>query len=332
MTKQKGVFVISLDFELYWGMLDKTTLEEYRENLLGVRSAVPFILRLFDEYGIHATWAVVGFLFFETRDELMKHLPTRRPDYLGRKLSSYSHIYNIGSGEREDPFHFAPSLIKMIASFPHQEIGSHTFSHYYCLERGQDVNTFRDDLEAARKVADRYALNLESLVFPRNQFQSEYISVLREVGIKAYRGNESSWIYSPETDAGNQRLLKRALRLIDAYINLSGHNSYSLERIGRNFPFNIPSSRFLRPYSRWLSFLELVRLRRVVSDLTHAAKNGLVYHLWWHPHNFGKNLQENMSFLRKILESFASLRKAYGMESLNMGELANRLLRQSGDR
>ena len=24
-----------------------------------------------------------------------------------------------------------------------------------------------------------------------------------------------------------------------------------------------------------------------MSDLTYAARQGLAYHLWWHPHNFG---------------------------------------------
>ena len=194
MTKQKGILVISLDLELYWGVRDKRTIENYKENLLGVRSVVPLILKLFDEYKIHATWAIVGFLFFETRDELIRELPIKKPNYVNSKLSPYKHVNNIGSNEREDPFHYSPSLIKIITSFPYQEIGSQTFSHYYCLERGQDIDTFKDDLEAAIKAAKRYNLSLKSLVFPRAQFNSEYISACREMGIQVYRGNESSWI------------------------------------------------------------------------------------------------------------------------------------------
>ena len=36
-----GVFVVSLDFELYWGMRDKVPLAAYRDRLLGVRDAIP---------------------------------------------------------------------------------------------------------------------------------------------------------------------------------------------------------------------------------------------------------------------------------------------------
>lgn len=57
-----------------------------------------------------------------------------------------------------------------------------------------------------------------------------------------------------------------------------------------------------------------------MNDLTYAARQGLVYHLWWHPHNFGKHLEENMGMLRRILDRFHGLRERYGMQSKNMAE------------
>ncbi len=181
MTKRKGIFVISLDFELYWGVRERKRLEDYKDHLLGVRSVVPLLLQLFNRYKIHATWATVGLLFFETRDELISGLPGKMPNYLNKKLSPYRDLKSIGCNEQQDPFHYAPSLIRMISSFPGQEIGTHTFSHYYCLERGQDADTFRADLEAAREAARKYGLTLESLVFPRNQYSPESLSVCKEM-------------------------------------------------------------------------------------------------------------------------------------------------------
>ncbi len=70
---------------------------------------------------------------------------------------------------------------------------------------------------------------------------------------------------------------------MDAYFKLSGENSYNLNEIAGKPPFNIRSSRFLRPYSRKLKFLETLRLQRIVSEMSYAAQKGLVYHLWWHP-------------------------------------------------
>ena len=64
-----GTLIVSLDFELFWGMLDVCPLEEYEDHVLGGRQAIPRMLRLFREHDIHATWAAVGFLFAENKEE-----------------------------------------------------------------------------------------------------------------------------------------------------------------------------------------------------------------------------------------------------------------------
>ena len=76
---KNGSFTISLDMELYWGMRDAQKLDSYKENISNVHSAIPLILALFEKYQIHATWAVVGFLFFKNKEELLQHLPARLP-------------------------------------------------------------------------------------------------------------------------------------------------------------------------------------------------------------------------------------------------------------
>ncbi|MCL1475463.1 hypothetical protein, partial [Argonema antarcticum] len=48
---------------------------------------------------------------------------------------------------------------------------------------------------------------------------------------------------------------------------------------------------------------------------------------YWHPHNFGVDLDQNISFLRKILEHYKYLQESYKMESLNMGEIATELVK-----
>ena len=320
----RGALVISLDFELHWGVRDSKPLDSYRENLLGVRAAVPGMLQLFQQYGVHATWAAVGFLFFEKKDDLLAALPERRPAYRNRRFSPYEELDGLGANESDDPLNFAASLIRQVSAAPNQEIGSHTFSHYYCLEEGQDVASFRADLEAAQKAAARIGLELRSLVFPRNQYSAEYVAACAEMGFKAYRGNQPSWLYQSRSKA-DEALLRRALRLADAYMGITRHHCSSLDQIRQARPFNIPASRFLRPYSPRLAALEPLRMRRIVAGLEHAAQNGLFYHLWWHPHNFGVNTAENLAFLEKILKRFAELRETRNMESLNMGEISRRL-------
>ena len=171
ITAKPGVFTVSLDFELYWGVRDRRTLESYRENLLGEREAVPQMLSLFEQYEIHCTWATVGFLFFESTDDLRRSVPPKRPQYADSSLDPYRCLESIGPTANDDPFHFAPGLIRKIQSTKHQEIGTHTLSHYYCLEPGQTPETFREDLLAAIEVASRYGIHLVSLAFSAKSVQ-----------------------------------------------------------------------------------------------------------------------------------------------------------------
>jgi len=321
----RGTFVISLDFELFWGVHDFLTLEEYGAHIQGAASAIEGMLELFSEYGIHSTFATVGFLFAENKKTLFNALPTTQPQYTKQVLSPYyKHIEGIGESEEDDPYHFAYTLLQKIQRTPNQEIGSHTFSHYYCLEDGQDLNSFKADLEAAKASAQSVGIELKSLVFPRNQYNETYLEACKEAGISSYRGNEQSWIYRPESRE-KESLFKRLNRLMDSYVNLSGHHTFRLKDCADQTPFNIPSSRFLRPYSSSLRFFEGLKLRRIKNSMTQAAKNNQVYHLWWHPHNFGQNEKENLQNLRQILEHYKSMEATHQFQSLNMVEISNML-------
>jgi len=116
--------------------------------------------------------------------------------------------------------------------------------------------------------------------------------------------------------------LRRIGRLLDAYINLTGFNCSLVSTLAEHKLINVAASRFLRPYSRRLRFLEPLKILRITDELRNAAKRGAVYHLWWHPHNFGTNLQENLSGLRTVLNTFTQMRTQYGMRSLTMAEIA----------
>ena len=319
MELSNGIFTVSLDFELYWGVRDQRTIHEYEENLNGVENAIKRMLELFDKHEIHATWATVGFLFAKDVEELKTFAPQQKPGYVNKALSPYNYIDQ--SDELETRYHFASQLVEKIGQHNNQEIGTHTFSHYYCLEKGQTENQFSSDIAAAIDIAKSKGVSIESLVFPRNQCSTEYLSVLSAHEIKAYRGNEKSWLYKA-VDNAEEKLIRRALRLLDAYLNLSGANSYSVKSINPVMPYNIPSSRFLRPISNRYSMFEGLRKRRIVNAIEHAAKNKEIFHLWWHPHNFGANTDNNIKYLDRVLSSFSDIRKTHGMKSLNMKEIA----------
>lgn len=322
-----GKFVISLDFELLWGIRDKMTADaKYGENIKGVHSVIPKLLKAFEKYEIKATFATVGFLFFENKTELLANIPGKIPNYANLNYSPYlGHFDCVGENYLEDVFHFAPQLINEIKKYPEQEIGSHTFSHYYCLEEGQRIEEFSSDMKMAVVVAKRNNINITSLVFPRNQFNDKYLKVCSDLGIICYRGNEHSWLYKAKNGQQESKF-RRALRLIDAYINISGHNCYGEKDFKNKYPIDIPSSRFLRPFNKKLKILDSLKLNRIIKGMTYAAKNNLTYHLWWHPHNFGINQNENFLFLEKILIHYKKLNAKYNFQSITMSNFANLII------
>lgn len=318
----QGTFIISLDFELNWGVHDVFTLEQYGEHIRGVRTAVPRMLALFEQYEIHATWATVSMLCFKDKDELINHLPAILPTYENHSFSPYAKLHTVGENEETDPYHFGQSLVLQILQVPNQEIGTHTFSHYYCLEEGQKSEQFQADLHASLNVPCLQPHTIRSLVFPRNQTNADYLAICKQLGIEAYRGNEKHAIYKA-TGYNDRSKVKRAIRLLDAYVNLTGHHTYKLQHEQNNVPVNVRSSRFLRPYHPTLKFAEPLRLQRIKKGIEHAAKHGEVYHLWWHPHNFGTHVNENLSFLQKILAHVYEMKEKYGLQSKTMGEAAS---------
>lgn len=322
MPNLPGALVISLDFELVWGIRDLESTG-YRKDLMPTRQVVPRLLDMFKKYDIHATWATVGFLFFDSRTEMQLGLPELQPKYENNFLSPYNNLSKeVGEDEVADPLHFAPSLIRQIVSTPHQELGTHTFSHYYCLEDGQTVEDFESDLRAAITAAEKYQCKIESIVFPRNQYSQEYLDVCARNGIKTFRGNEMIWFRTPSKRREHRQWSRRIMRVLDAYLNVSGANAFHQPADGH--PVNVPASRYLRPVSKRLRVLEPLRLHRIKHSMRQAAQSGQIFHLWWHPEDFAEHIEENFLFLEKILSEYAILRSLYGMQSLTMGEVGNK--------
>lgn len=314
-----GTFMVSLDFELFWGMLEVRSLESYQDNILGGKKAIPQLLQLFETYGIHATWATVGFLFADNYEEAARFFPELRPSYRKPELDGYAYFAKIGKDEESAPCFYAPGLLERIAATPGQEIGSHTFCHYYCREKGQTVEQFEADMAAARDIAASKGYNVTSVILPRNQSEPEYTAVLRKVGFTAYRAEEADWIHRGFRKWEFQ-VPYRLLHLLDMYLPLTGQCCYAPRQ--ENGIWNLVGSRIFRPIFRPLEFLEGVKLRRIKKEMLYAAKHGLIYHLWWHPHNLGVRTEENLAQLEELFRYYEELKEKYGMQCLNMGEAA----------
>jgi len=312
----RGTFTISLDFELYWGVQARRSIEAYQENLLGVYEVIPKILELFKKYEIHATWATVGFLFHKSMEEIEEHRPKDLPNYSNKDIDPYRYLDEMEN--LNDAFvklHIAPKLIDKIGEYPNQEIATHTYSHFFTHETQENPEAFITDMKKAISLGAERGYTLKSLVFPRNQIDLTHIN---DLGIESYRGNPTHWAHR-DGDKTQKSLFLRFYRLFDTYINLSGYNTF--KPIPTEGVIELKSSMMLRPYLNKLSFLERLKVGRVKKAMRHGAMHGENFHLWWHPHNFGKNQEKNLKNLEEILLYFQELKTEYGMLSLTMDEV-----------
>lgn len=309
-------FVISLDFELFWGVSDTQTVAGYGGNVLGEWQVVPRLLALFSRHGISVTWATVGMVMCRDYTQWRDLRPAVLPGYSRMTLSPYFHEALV----RENPrLFFARPLVEHILATKGQELATHTYSHFYCKEAGATPDQFLADLDCARSIAADMGVNLRSVVLPRNQMDEQFLSVLPQAGIQVYRGNAEHWLYR-NGDAVVGGNAGRAARFADACIPLSGKRTVREER--RSGLVNVPASLFLYPWSARQGALSALRVHRLKRGMTAAAQAGGIFHLWWHPHNFGVNLEQNLAQLEVLLRHYRVLADTYGMQSQCMGDFA----------
>jgi hypothetical protein len=157
------------------------------------------------------------------------------------------------------------------------------------------------------------------LCFPET---TEYLKICYDNGIKTVRSNPAGWFWSPVTNGG-AGFLRRVFRTADAYIQVGGvRTSYPLSdiKVTPGEPLQLPASRFLRPWSPKSELANKMRLRRSCQEIRIAAQRKEVYHLWWHPENFGDYPEQNLQSLEVLLQTYKKCKEKYGMTSWSMGE------------
>ena len=321
---KKGTFLISLDYELMWGMFDVVSKEDYgRTNVSNVPMVIDKLLALFRKYDVHATFATVGMLMYENKEKLVEDLPSIRPSYINTTCSAYNGTIEGIKHDEEIQF-FQPQVVQKLKNADGIEVGTHTYCHYYCWENGQTIEQFDVDINKACEVAERNGIVLKSIIFPRNQVSTEHLKVCAKYGITSYRGNALKYFNEPKNRW--EGIKNRICRLFDAYLNIGGVTSVPYSEIDLSeIPVNLRASRLLRPYSQKLAILDGIRLNRMKKEILHAAQNGEMYHIWWHPHNFGANMEQNLAFLEELLKFYSECRHTYGMNSFTMNEMVEYL-------
>lgn len=315
---ESGAFTISLDFELMWGVFDKRSVAGYGRNIQGTRRAIERMLDVFDEFEIAVTWATVGLLLCKDQGEMLERMQAFGLDKARPDVVAYIRNH-VGKDVDSDPYHFGADILEGILNTKHQELASHSFSHYGVQEPYASVDGFKADMQSMKQLFSDLDQPLCSHVFARNQMEESYIQVIADNNFKAYRGLPNHRLYKNQLP-DQMGLMIRIKRLMDSYLPLANTGVTELEQTSGLL--NTVASRFLRPWSSRLAVFQPMQMRRIQAEMSFAANNNGFYHLWWHPHNFGLDTDYQIKELRKLLQYFADLREKKNWQSQNMAALA----------
>tara|TARA_Y100000389_G_C17453180_1_gene516221 strand:- start:454 stop:1401 length:948 start_codon:yes stop_codon:yes gene_type:complete len=302
------VVVISLDFELRWGVQDvyHADFDSYAQNILSVRETIPIVLKMFSERRIHATWATVGALALQGWDEFFS-LDIALPNYANECLNV--DLEKMAAIDPSGDFYYAPDLVDKIVKTKFQELGSHTFTHAYMLEEGVTIKNVVDQHDLVEEIwLKKYDLRPRSLVFPRNQ--CGFIEALNATSIEIYRKTPNIW-YEQYFRHYSIAQIARLFKILDSILVSKKVASDGIS----DRPCQIIFVRFDLHQALWNRHLS-----KIANHIGKLQGNE-VLHLWWHPHNLGYDINLCILRLEELLEIVA-VRVDFGsLRSLNMGEL-----------
>jgi peptidoglycan/xylan/chitin deacetylase (PgdA/CDA1 family) len=300
--------VVSLDFELRWGVLSMlgADMGRYRRNIEGVDEVVPRLLEMFASRGIRATWATVGALACRDWDEWRARAP-RPPRYEHPTLRWRADYPELDPTGR---LHFAPHLVDAIVRVEGQELASHSFGHLFFREPGVTRDdAVADTAAAVRVLQEKWDVTPRSFVFPRNQIA--HTDVLSEHGIVCWRANPTVFYWNAAT-ISEQSALVRLLRFADAVSPCGRRAAASATH---------RASYFIRlglPQTLWR-----LHRRRIVRDAKHLRDDETL-HLWVHPHNIGDRPLQGVARFAELADAIRDAAPR-STRFMSMGDVAGAL-------
>lgn len=308
-SSESGTFVISLDTELAWGTFDtEAGYRPFEEAYRRTPSVVRELCSLFETYEISATWAVVAHLFEDCGGE------HDRPQIDLDWIDDWYGSLPCRNGVDRDLW-YAPEILDMIrsCSVP-QEIGLHGYSHLILGADGCSRSAAEREMSAAVDVLESHGMSPTSFVYPRNQ--TGYLDILSDAGIEVVRGRDDIWFEERELP----RSVRKPFRFANEALSWTPPVVKPRKRDG---VVEIPGSQVFRPFhGGWQFAPERTRVARAKKGLDDAVKTGRIYHLRFHPFDFGLEPDRMLGLLEEVLEYAANLRRQGSLKVRPLREIA----------
>lgn len=314
--QQKGMFTLSIDLELAWGICDERIRRNTSQAIAHERSIIQGLISILSTYQISATWAVVGHLLL---DRCERQDGNYHPEFPRRVLRNSDRDWLFQHPDTHDEIWYGRDIVSSIQRMsPPQEIGSHSFFHIPFGNPAVNPEAVAKDVAMVRVAHEQLGQPVRSFVYPRNSIGHR--ATLLANGITAYRGNPRRWF-----DFIRWVPLWRALYFIGFLLRITPPTARAHK--DSSGLVNIPESLLL------LLGRNGIRKLLPASALVSMAKRGIdravdrkeVFHLWFHPINFIENEEVQFRSLKAIVSHVAELRDRGQIDVRTMNEIARQL-------
>jgi peptidoglycan/xylan/chitin deacetylase (PgdA/CDA1 family) len=309
----RGIFTISIDLELAWGVCDKSIPPSLRASLLRERDIVQRLLDTFAKYDIRATWALVGHLLLSgcEWERGRVHPEITRPVVKNHRRDWFFQHPTA----QDDPLWYAKDIIENVRkSSPAQELASHSFCHMPYDETTSHRAAVVGDIDRAKELHNAWGLPFDVFVFPRNKVG--YRELLAAAGIRVYRGHTHRWYYSIP-----MRSVRRLCNLLYFFLPLCPPTvNATVDEYGM---INVPDSMLLfSPVGLGKLVSPANVLRNAIKGLERAVERREIFHLWFHPANFAHQTDAQFAVLDGILKHARRLVGSRQLRILPMGDIS----------
>lgn len=318
----KGVFTISLDFELLWGSFDsgkhRKFIAHFERNggaFHTTRSIVDRLLALFRKYDVRVTWATVGHLFLDSCEmsDGVKHpdMPRANHSWFNEDWYKYDPSLNL----QAEPLWYGRDMVeRILAAQPRHEIASHSFSHVIFSDRGCTRQVAEAEVRKCVDLASSFDLKLNSFVFPRNEMG--HLDVLKENGFSVARGPAPFWFFKPRI-----RALRRAGHMLDDLAAMTP--SCGLPERSVSGLWIVPVSMFLQSMDGARRLIPVrSRIKKGLKGIERAVAERSLFHLSFHPtENLCFHTDQMFQALEEIVAHAAMRRDRGELEVMTMSDI-----------